>query len=138
MGLGFNLMTSCLLHRPHSIGGVVSVGAGTKINVLTLIIHYQFNSLGWLFDQLFARAPQHWRSCECRSRWSRPARTSTLEMFFYEDDQVDHGVEGVPDDEHHLLLLGGHHVKHWSQAESYHSTKKLLEPFKNYLADFFC
>ena len=45
-------------------------------------------------------------------------------MFFYEDDQVDHGVEGVPDDEHHLLLLGGHHVKHWSQAESYHSTKK--------------
>ena len=49
---------------------------------------------------------------------------------FYDDDQVDHvdddDDEGVPYDEHHLLLLGSHHVKHWSQAESYHSTKKLI------------
>ena len=43
--------------------------------------------------------------------------------YFYDDDQVDHvDDEGVPDDEHHLLFLGSHHVKHWSQAESYHST----------------
>ena len=36
MGLGFGLMIGCLLGR-HSIGGVASVGAGTKINVFTLI-----------------------------------------------------------------------------------------------------
>ena len=46
---------------------------------------------------------------------------------FYYDDQVDHvDDEGVPDDDHHLLFLGSHHVKHWSQAESYHSAKKLI------------
>ena len=50
-----------------------------------------------------------------------------LRNGFCHDDQVDQVVgddEGVPDDEHHLLFLGSHHVKHWSQAESYHSTKK--------------
>ena len=52
-----------------------------------------------------------------------------LRNGFCHDDQVDQVVdddEGVPDDEHHLLFLGSHHVKHWSQAESYHSTKKLI------------
>ena len=53
MGLGFGLMIGCFLGR-HSIGGVASVGVGTKINVLILIIRYQFNSLGWLFDQLLS------------------------------------------------------------------------------------
>ena len=43
--------------------------------------------------------------------------------YFYDDDQVVDDDDGVaPDDDLHLLLLGSHHVKHWSQAESYHST----------------
>ena len=68
VGLGVGLMSGCF-PGSHRIGGVASVGAGIKINVLILIIRYQFNSLGWLFDQLFAWAPQHWWSSKSRSRY---------------------------------------------------------------------
>ena len=106
--------------------------SGSYIQVTIIVIMSCLRGFGLWFDhQLFAPVTGATALVELRvqEQVEEASQDINLRNGFCHDDQVDQVVdddEGVPDDEHHLLFLGSHHVKHGSQAESYHSTKKLM------------